>query len=141
MASYTISDIINYSAAAQQRREEALQGLALPMEEGYVRGCVHREYLRVHAEAEAAPEGAAQVALCLYGEARRAGLEVDVTVDEYNSPCSYDIKVGGLPTLIVESRGAGRSVIIDGESGFPVDDMTYNEWSKIFEEVAASSKN
>ena len=103
-----------------------------------MRGCVPREYLRVHAEAEAAPEGAAQVALCLYGEARRAGLAVSIYVDEYNSPTSYDISVGGLPTLMVEGRGAGRSVIIDGETGFPVDDMTYNEWAQIFKEVAAS---
>lgn len=138
---YTITDVVNCSAAARQRREEALRGLDLPEEEGYVRGCVPREYLRVHAEAEAAPEGAAQVALCLYGEARRAGLAVSIYVDEYNSPTSYDISVGGLPTLMVEGRGAGCSVIIDGETGFPVDDMTYNEWAQIFKEVSASSKN
>ena len=135
---YTITDVVNCSSAARQRREEALRGLDLPEEGGYVRVCVPREYLRVHAEAEAAPEGAAQVALCLYGEARRAGLAVSIYVDEYNSPTSYDISVGGLPTLMVEGRGAGRSVIIDGETGFPVDDMTYNEWAQIFKEVAAS---
>lgn len=39
MASYTISDIINNSAAAQQRRAEALRGLDLP-EEGGVRAGV-----------------------------------------------------------------------------------------------------
>ena len=101
---YTITDVVNCSAAARQRREEALRGLDLP------------------------EEGAAQVALCLYG-------------DEYNSPTSYDISVGGLPTLMVEGRGAGCSVIIDGETGFPVDDMPYNEWAQIFKEVSASSKN
>ena len=66
---YTITDVVNCSAAARQRRKEALKGLALPMEGGYVRGVVPREYLRVHAEAEAAPEGAAQVALCQIGRA------------------------------------------------------------------------
>ena len=54
MATFNITSIVNYSAAAEQRREEALRGLALPMEGGYVRGVVPREYLRVHAEAEAA---------------------------------------------------------------------------------------
>lgn len=135
---YTITDVVNNSPAAQRRREETLRGLDLPYDGEYVRGYVPREYLRVHAEADSAPQGAAQVALHLYGEARRAGLTVDIVVDEYNSPCSYDINVGGLPTLIVESRGAGRSSVIDGESGFPVNDMTYNEWAQIFEEVAAS---
>ena len=137
----TITDVVNNSPAAQRRREETLRGLDLPYDGEYVRGYVPREYLRVHAEADSAPQGAAQVALHLYGEARRAGLTVDIVVDEYNSPCSYDINVGGLPTLIVESRGAGRSIVIDGESGFPVDDMAYNEWAQIFKGVAASSKN
>lgn len=80
------------------------------------------------------------MALHLCDEARRAGLTVDIVVDEYNSPCSYDINVGGLPTLIVESRGAGRSIIIDGETGFPVVDMAYSEWAQIFKEVAASKE-
>ncbi|TWP26286.1 hypothetical protein EUA60_02360 [TM7 phylum sp. oral taxon 346] len=137
---YTITDVVNCSAAARQRRKEALKGLALPMEGGYVRGVVPREYLRVHAEAEAAPEGAAQVALCLYGEARRAGLAVSIYVDEYNSPCDVDIKVGGLPTLMVQSCGRGRSYILDGKSGFLIKDMPYGAWSELFEEVAASKK-
>lgn len=141
MASYTISDIVNCSAAAQRRREEALKGLDLPLDEGYVRGCVPREYLRICAEAEAAPQGVYQVALCLHDEARRAGLVADISVDEYNSPCDVDIKVDGLPTLMVESCGAGRSYILDGETGFPVNVMHYGAWSKIFEEVAASSKS
>lgn len=141
MASYTISDIINNSAAAQQRREEALKSLLLPLDGPYVRGIVPREYLRVCAEEEAAPGGAAQTALHLYDEARRAGLVVDVFVDEYNSPSGYDVSVGGMPTLMVESRGHGRNIIIDGESGFPVDVMHYGAWSKIFEEVAAFSKH
>ena len=71
---YTITDVVNCSAAARQRREEALRGLDLPEEGGYVRGCVPREYLRLMAEEEAAPGGAAQVALHLHDEARAAGL-------------------------------------------------------------------
>ena len=140
MTSVDITSVVNYSAAARRRRDEVLQDLDLPEEGGYVRGCVPREYLRVHAEADSAPQGAAQVALHLCDEARRAGLTVDIVVDEYNSPCSYDINVGGLPTLIVESRGAGRSIIIDGETGFPVVDMAYSEWAQIFKEVAASKE-
>lgn len=138
---YTITDVVNCSAAARRRREEALQGLALPMEGCHVRGVVPREYLRVHAEADAAPHGAAQVALCLYDEARRAGLVVSICVDEYNSPANIDIEVGGLPTLMIESRGHGCSIVLDGESGFPVNNMPYGAWAEIFEEVAASSKH
>ncbi len=138
---YTITDVVNNSAAAQRRREEALNGLDLPTEGGYVRGYVPREYLRICAEAEAAPQGAAQTALCLYDEARAAGLEVSVYVDEYNSPCDVDIKVGGLPTLMVQSCGRGRSYILDGKSGFLIKDMPYGAWSELFKEVAASSKN
>ncbi len=141
MATFNITSIVNYSAAAEQRREEALRGLALPMEGGYVRGVVPREYLRVHAEAEAAPEGAAQVALHLHDEARRAGLKVTIDVDEYNSPFEYDVSVGGLPMLMVQSRGAGCSIVLDGESGFPVNNMPYGAWAEIFEEVATSSKH
>lgn len=138
---YTITDVVNCSAAACRRREEALQGLALPMEGCYVRGVVPREYLRVHAEADAAPHGAAQVALCLYDEARRAGLVVSICVDEYNSLAQYIIRAGSLPALIVESCGRGHSRIIDGESGFPVDDVPYGAWSKLFRVVAAASKS
>lgn len=137
---YTITDVVNYSAAARRRRDEVLQGLDLPYDGPYVRGCVPREYLRVHAEADSAPQGAAQVALCLYDEARRAGLAVDIIVDEYNSPCDIDIRVGGMPTLMVQGCGAGRSIIIDGETGFPVVDMAYSEWAQIFKEVAASKE-
>lgn len=137
---YTITNVVNYSAAAEQRREEALQGLELPYEGPYVRGVVPREYLRVHAEAEAAPEGAAQVALHLHDEARRAGLDVDVVVDEYNSPAQYIIRAGSLLALIVESCGHGRSYILDGSSGFLVKDMPYGAWSELFEEVAASKR-
>ena len=125
MATFNITSIVNYSAAAEQRREEALRGLAL----------------RVHAEAEAAPGGAAQVALHLHDEARAAGLEVFVYVDEYNSPAQYIIRAGSLPALIVESCGRGHSRIIDGESGFPVDDVPYGAWSKLFRVVAAASKS
>ena len=138
---YTISDIVNNSATAQRRRAEALRDLDLPLDGWYVRGCVPREYLRLMAEEEAAPGGAAQTALHLHDEARRAGLIVEISVDEYNSPTDYDLRVGSWLTLMVESRGHGRSIVIDGETGFPVDDMAYNEWSKIFEEVAASSKH
>ena len=138
---YTITDVVNCSAAARQRREEALRGLDLPLDGWYVRGCVPREYLRLMAEEEAAPGGAAQTALHLHDEARRAGLIVEISVDEDNSPTDYDLRVGSRLTLMVESRGHGRSIVIDGETGFPVDDMAYNEWSKIFEEVAASSKH
>ena len=138
---YTISDIVNNSATAQRRRAEALRDLDLPLDGWYVRGCVPREYLRLMAEEEAAPGGAAQTALHLHDEARRAGLIVEISVDEYNSPTDYDLRVGSRLTLMVESRGHGRSTVIDGETGFPVDDMAYNEWSKIFEEVAASSKH
>lgn len=134
----TITDVVNNSPAAQRRREEALNGLDLPTEGGYVRGYVPREYLRIHAEEEAAPQGAAQTALCLYDEARAAGLEVSVYVDEYNSPCDVDIKVGGLPTLMVQSCGCGRSYILDGKSGFLIKDMPYGAWSELFKEVAAS---
>lgn len=141
MATFNITSIVNYSAAAEQRREEALRGLALPMEGGYVRGVVPREYLRIHAEAEAAPGGAAQVTLHLHDEARAAGLEVFVYVDEYNSPAQYIIRAGSLPALIVESCGRGHSRIIDGESGFPVDDVSYGAWSKLFRVVAAASKS
>ena len=141
MATFNITSIVNYSAAAEQRREEALRGLALPMEGGSVRGVVPREYLRVHAEAEAAPGGAAQVALHLPDEARAAGLEVFVYVDAYNSPAQYIIRAGSLPALIVESCGRGHSRIIDGESGFPVDDVPYGAWSKLFRVVAAASKS
>lgn len=137
---YTITDVVNSSSAARQRREEALRGLDLPEEGGYVRGCVPREYLRLMAEAEAAPQGAAQTALCLYDQARAAGLEVSAYVDEYNSPCDVDINVGGLPTLMVQSCGRGRSYILDGETGFPVNVMHYGAWSRLFEEVAAASK-
>jgi len=141
MATFNITSIVNYSAAAEQRREEALRGLALPMEGGYVRGVVPREYLRVHAEAEAAPGGAAQGALPPHHQARAAGLEVFVYVDEYNSPAQYIIRAGSLPALIVESCGRGHSRIIDGESGFPVDDVPYGAWSKLFRVVAAASKS
>lgn len=140
MATFNITSIVNYSAAAEQRREEALRGLALPMEGGYVRGVVPREYLRVHAEAEAAPQGVYQVALCLHDEARRAGLIANISVDEYNSPCDVDIKVDGLATLMVQGCGAGRSYIVDGEHGFLIKDMPYGAWSELFEEVAASKK-
>lgn len=142
MASFDkLTSLINYSAAAEQRREEVLQGLDLPLDGEYVCGYVPREYLRVYAEGEAAPGGAAQVSLCLYDEARRAGLDVNVVVDEYNSPAQYIIRAGSLPALIVESCGAGRSSVIDGETGFPVNDMHYGAWSKVFEEVAAASKS
>lgn len=137
---YTITDLVNYSAVAQQRREEALRDLDLPLDGWYVRGCVPREYLRLMAEEEAAPQGVYQVALCLHDEARRAGLIANISVDEYNSPCSVDIRVGGMPTLMVQGCGAGRSIIIDGESGFLVDDMHYGAWAHVFEEVAASKK-
>ena len=136
----TITDVVNNSPAAQRRREEALNGLDLPTEGGYVRGYVPREYLRIHAEEEAAPQGAAQTALCLYDQARAAGLEVSAYVDEYNSPCDVDINVGGLPILMVQSCGRGRSYILDGETGFPVNVMHYGAWSRLFEEVAAASK-
>ena len=138
---YTITDVVNCSAAARQRREEALRGLDLPLDGWYVRGCVPREYLRLMAEEEAAPQGVYQVALCLHDEARRAGLIANISVDEYNSPCSVDIKVGGLPTLMVQSCGRGRSYILDGETGFPVDIMHYGAWAYVFEEVAASLKS
>lgn len=142
MASFNeLTSLVNYSAAAQRRREEVLRDLDLPLDGEYVRGYVPREYIRVYAEGEAAPQGAAQVALHLHDEARRAGLEVVVDVDEYNSPGDYDVSVGGLPTLMVQSCGHGRSIVIDGETGFPVDDMAYNEWAQIFKGVAASSKN
>lgn len=137
---YTITNVVNYSAAAEQRREEALQSLELPYEGPYVRGVVPREYLRVHAEAEASPQGVYQVALCLHDEARAAGLAVSIYVDEYNSPCDVDISVGGLPTLMIQGCGAGRSYILDGETGFPIVDMAYSEWAQLFKEVAASSK-
>ena len=140
MTPLNITSIVNNSAAAEQRRAEALRGLDLPYDGEYVRGCVPREYLRLMAEAEAAPEGAAQVALCLYGEARAAGLAVSIYVDEYNSPTSYDISVGGMPTLMVQSCGHGRSYIVDGEHGFLIKDMPYGAWSELFEEVAASKK-
>lgn len=141
MASFDgLTSLVNYSAAAQRRRREALRGLDLPTEGGYVRGCVPREYLRLMAEEEAAPEGAAQVALCLYDEARRAGLVVDIDVDEYNSPTDYDLRVGRRLTLMVQGCGHGRSYILDGKSGFLIKDMPYGAWSELFEEVAASKK-
>ena len=140
MTPLNITSIVNNSAAAEQRRAEALRGLDLPYDGEYVRGCVPREYLRLMAEAEAAPEGAAQVALCLYDEARRAGLKVTIDVDEYNSPTGYDLRVGRRLTLMVQGCGAGRSIIIDGETGFPVVDMAYSEWAQIFKEVAASKE-
>lgn len=138
---YTITDIVNSSSAARQRREEALRGLDLPEEGGYVRGYVPREYLRLMAEEEAAPGGAAQVALHLHDEARAAGLEAVIEADEYNSPGDYDVRVGRRLTLMVQGCGAGRSIVIDGETGSPVVDMAYSEWAQIFKEVAASSKN
>lgn len=141
MATFNITSIVNYSAAAERRREEALDGLDLPLDGRYVRGVVPREYLRLMAEAEAAPSGAAQVALHLHDEARRARLVVDVSVDEYNSPAQYTIRAGSLPALIVESCGRGHSRIIDGESGFPVNDTPYGAWSKLFRVVAAASKS
>ncbi|MBF0893921.1 MAG: hypothetical protein HXK44_05815 [Atopobium sp.] len=137
---YTLTDIVNNSVTAQRRRAEALRDLDLPLDGWYVRGCVPREYLRLMAEEEAAPQGVYQVALCLHDEARAAGLEVSVYVDEYNSPCDVDIKVGGLPTLMVQSCGRGRSYILDGKSGFLIKDMPYGAWSELFEEVAASKK-
>lgn len=137
---YTLTDIVNNSATAQQRREETLRGLDLPYDGEYVRGCVPREYLRLMAEEEAAPGGAAQVALHLHDEARAAGLEVFVYVDEYNSPCDVDIEVGGQLTLMVQSCGHGRSYILEGESGSLIKDMHYGAWAHVFEEVAASSK-
>ena len=138
---YTITDVVNSSSAARQRREEALRGLDLPEEGGYVRGCVPREYLRLMAEAEAAPEGAAQVALHLHDEARRAGLEAVVEADEYNSPGDYDVRVGRRLTLMVQGCGHGRSYILDGKSGFLIKDMPYGAWAEVFKEVAASSKS
>ena len=141
MASFDgLTSLVNNSAAAQRRRREALRGLDLPLDGEYVRGYVPREYIRVHAEGEAAPQGAAQVALHLHDAARRAGLEVVVDVDEYNSPGDYDVSVGGLPTLMVQSCGHGRSYILDGKSGFLIKNMSYGAWAQIFEEVAASSK-
>ncbi len=138
---YTITDVVNSSSAARQRREEALRGLDLPEEGGYVRGCVPREYLRLMAEAEAAPEGAAQVALHLHDEARRAGLEAVVEADEYNSPGDYDVRGGRRLTLMVQGCGHGRSYILDGKSGFLIKDMPYGAWAEVFKEVAASSKS
>lgn len=137
---YTITDVVNSSSAARQRREEALRGLDLPEEGGYVRGCVPREYLRLMAEEEAAPGGAAQVALHLHDEARAAGLEAVVEADEYNSPGDYDVRVGRQLTLMVQGCGYGRSYILDGKSGFLIKDMPYGAWSEIFKEVAASKE-
>lgn len=137
---YTITDVVNSSSAARQRREEALRGLDLPEEGGYVRGCVPREYLRLMAEEEAAPGGAAQVALHLHDEARAAGLEAVVEADEYNSPGDYDVRVGRRLTLMVQGCGHGRSYILDGKSGFLIKDMPYGAWSELFKEVAASKK-
>ena len=138
---YTITNVVNNSAAAQRRREEAFQELTLPMEGGYVRGVVPREYLRICAEAEAAPEGAAQVALHLHDEARRAGLEAVVEADEYNSPGDYDVRVGRRLTLMVQGCGHGRSYILEGGSGSLLKDMHYGAWAHVFEEVAAASKH
>lgn len=138
---YTITDVVNSSSAARQRREEALRGLDLPEEGGYVRGCVPREYLRLMAEEEAAPGGAAQVALHLHDEARAAGLEAVVEADEYNSPGDYDVRVGRRLTLMVQGCGHGRSYILDGKSGFLIKDMPYGAWAEVFKEVAASSKS
>ena len=140
MTSVDITSVVNYSAAARRRRDEVLQGLDLPYDGPYVRGIVPREYLRLMAEAEAVPSGAAQVALHLHDEARRAGLKVTIDVDEYNSPGDYDVRVGRRLTLMVQSCGAGHSIIIDGETGFPVVDMAYGEWAQIFKEVAASKE-
>ena len=141
MASFDgLTSLVNYSAAARQRREEALKSLLLPLDGPYVRGIVPREYLRVCAEEEAAPGGAAQTALCLYDEARRAGLDVDIDVDEYNSPTDYDLRVGRRLTLMIQGCGHGRSYILDGKSGFLIKDMPYGAWSELFEEVAASKK-
>lgn len=141
MASFNeLTSLVNYSAAAQRRRKEVLRDLDLPMEGGYVRGCVPREYLRLMAEEEAAPSGAAQTALCLCDEARRAGLTVAIDVDEYNSPGDYDLRVGRRLTLMVQGCGHGCSYILDGSSGFPIKDMPYGAWSELFEEVAASKK-
>lgn len=137
---YTITDVVNSSSAARQRREEALRGLDLPEEGGYVRGCVPREYLRLMAEEEAAPGGATQVALHLHDEARAAGLEAVVEADEYNSPGDYDVRVGRRLTLMVQGCGHGRSYILDGKSGFLIKDMPYGAWSELFKEVAASKK-
>lgn len=137
---YTLTDIVNNSTTAQRRRAEALRDLDLPLDGWYVRGCVPREYLRLMAEEEAAPGGAAQTALHLHDEARRAGLIVEISVDEYNSPTDYDLRVGCRLTLMVQGCGAGRSIIIDGETGFPVVDMAYSEWAQIFKEVAASKE-
>lgn len=105
-----------------------------------MRGCVPREYLRLMAEEEAAPGGAAQVALHLHDEARAAGLEAVVEADEYNSPGDYDVRVGRRLTLMVQGCGHGRSYILDGKSGFLIKDMPYGAWSELFKEVAASKK-
>lgn len=140
MAPLNITSIVNNSAAARRRREEVLQCLELPYDGEYVCGYVPREYLRLMAEAEATPQGAAQTALCLHDEARRAGLVVDVDVDEYNSPAQYIIRAGSLPALMIQSCGHGRSYILDGSSGALIKDMSYGAWEEIFEEVAAASK-
>lgn len=137
-----LTSLINWSEDARLARAQALGHLDLPHDSGYVRGVVPREYLRIMAEDEAAPEGSAQIALHLYDLARAAGLNVRIGVEEYNSPCDYDIEVLNvegeyLETLMVQSCGYGCSYILHGTHGQPMEG-SLAQWANYFRQRAAA---
>lgn len=113
----------------------------VPMEGGYVRGEVSREYLREAAKASlydnpSVTAAAAAVTLAEYAET--AGLGVHFFVDEYNSPGDVDLRVEGLSCTLMVQAGPGctPAYVIDGVGGCEQPDpWDARRWRAIFQEI------